>query len=121
MSTRLRVFARLHNLIRNLMSDNEQNGQLQLLVFSNDKSEKNLEVARGLLKMLYHAFLTNKVAAMEAFNSETNTTELILVGVEQNGDSVNCYPILKPIVDSGAAKYLAPDGNGDFVGRQVEE
>lgn len=94
--------------------------QAVLLTFTNDKSERNLGVLRGLLKMVYHTTLTNKLAVMEALNTESGETELVLVGVEQNGDSLNCYPLFKPITDVDAAKYASPDGAGGFIGRTPE-
>lgn len=94
--------------------------QAVLLTFTNDKSERNLGVLRGLLKMVYHTVLTNRLAVMEARNEETGETELILVGYEQNGSGINCYPLFKPITDVDAAKYSSPDGAGGFIGRTPE-
>lgn len=105
------------------MSDNstESAGQeVQLLAFSNDKTPEHLDVLRGLLKMVYHTVLTNRLAVMEAKNTETGETEVILVGVEQNGSGMNCYPLFRPITDTDATKYAAPDGSGGFVERTKE-
>lgn len=101
-------------------NSNEAGQEVQLLVFSNDKTPESLEVKRGLLKMVYHTVLTNKLAIMAAKNEDTGEVELVLVGVQQNGDALNCYPLFKPITDTDAAKYSAPDGNGGFVERTTE-
>lgn len=105
------------------MSDNsnESAGQeVQLLAFSNDKTPEHLEVLRGLLKMVYHTVLTNRLAVMEARNDVTGEVEVVLVGVDQSGGGMNCYPLFRPITDTDAAVYSAPDGNGGFVERTKE-
>lgn len=95
------------------MSD--QGTHALLLAFSNNKSDEHVSLMQALLKMVYHTVLTNRLAVMEALNSETNETELVLVGVEQAGDSVNCYPLFKPINAESVGKYLAPDGKGGYA------
>lgn len=105
------------------MSDNsnvEEGQEAVLLVFSNDKTEEHLNVLRGLLKMVYHTVLTNKLGVMEAKNEETGEVEVVLVGFEQNGDGINCYPLFTPVTDTGAAKYSAPDGQGNYINRTPE-
>lgn len=92
-----------------------------LLAFSNDKTPEHLALLQGLLKMVYHTVLTNKLGVMEALNNETGEVELVLVGIEQNGSGLNCYPLFKPLSDIDSAKYSAPDGKGGFVGRTEEE
>lgn len=102
-------------------ADNQQ--EVALLTFTNDKSEENLALLRGLLKMVYHTVLTNRLAVMESKNSETGIKELILVGVEQNGDTLNCYPLFLPIKAEDVGKYIAPDGQGNWLepkGEQAE-
>lgn len=104
-----------------MSEDNPAQQEAVLLTFTNDKSERNLAVLRGLLKMVYHTVLTNRLAVMEAKNEETGETELVLVGVEQNGSGLDCYPLFKPITDTDAAKYSSPDGSGGYISRTVEE
>jgi hypothetical protein len=102
------------------MSDNsnvEQGQEALLLVFSNDKTEEHLNVLRGLLKMVYHTVLTNKLAIMEAKDETTGEVVPVLVGVEQNEEGISCYPLFRPITDTDAGKYSAPDGSGNYVGR----
>lgn len=104
-----------------MSNDSEQQGQQALLLaFSNDKTPEHLEVLRGLLKMVYHTVLTNKLAIMEAKDEVTGAVVPVLVGVEQNGDSINCYPLFTPIGDTEAGRYSAPDGKGGYVSREVE-
>jgi len=65
--------------------------------------------------------LTNRLAIMEAFNSETGEQELILVGVQQNGEGLDCYPLFKPIKAEEVSLYHAPDSKGGFLGLSTEE
>ena len=104
-----------------LPTEEAANNAALLLAFSNDKSPENISTMQGVLKMAYHVVLTNKLAVMQAKNTETGQLELILVGVDQSGGGVNCYPLFKPITDTEAAKYASPDGSGGFVGRNLEE
>jgi len=98
------------------VENNEEKQEVALLVFSNDKTEEHLNVLRGLLKMLYHAAFTNQIAIMEAKNKVTGESEVVLVGVRQNGDALDCYPIFKPLAGEEASQYLAPDGKGGYLG-----
>lgn len=104
----------------------EQNQEQQeaiLFTFTNDKSPENMQTLQGLLKMVYHVVLTNRLGVMQAMNSETGEQELVLVGVEQNGDSLSCYPLLHPIRAEDVGKYDAPDGSGGWIAnanKQVE-
>lgn len=92
-----------------------------LLAFTNNKSPEHMGLLQGLLKMAYHTVLTNRLAIMEALNSETGEQELILVGVQQNGDGMDCYPLFKPIKAEEVSLYHAPDGKGGFLGLSTED
>lgn len=92
-----------------------------LLAFTNDKSPEHMGLLQGLLKMVYHTVLTNRLAIMEAFNSETGEPELILVGVQQNGEGMDCYPLFKPIKAEDVSAYHAPDSKGGYLGLNTEE
>lgn len=99
----------------------EDSNQAVLMVFTNHKDEQHLGVARGLLKMFYHTVLHNRLAVMSAKNAETGEEELILVGVEQNGDAINAYPLALPLKAEDVAKFVAPDGQGGWVEKAAEE
>ena len=102
------------------MSDDSKQAEGQealLLVFSNDKTPDNMQMKQGLLKMVYHTVLTNKLAIMDAKDETTGEVVPVLVGVEQNESGISCYPLFVPITDTEAAKYAAPDGKGNYVGR----
>lgn len=100
---------------------NEENGQEAILfTFTNDKNDYNMGVLQGLLKMVYHTVLTNRLGIMQAKNSETGELEVIMVGVEQNGDNLNCYPLFSPIKAEDVSKYIAPDGKGSWLEKNAE-
>lgn len=106
------------------MSDEnkEEQSQLALMAFTNNKDNAEaVAVLQGLLKMFYHLAFTNKLAIMEAKNEETGNVETVIVAVQQNGTGIDCYPILKPIKDTEAGKYSAPDSKGGWVKRTTEE
>lgn len=86
-----------------------------LMTFTNHKDEQNLGVLSGLLKMFYHIVLTNRLAIMQAKNTETGEEQIVLVGVEQNGEGLNCYPLALPLSAELVAKYAAPDGQGGWI------
>lgn len=98
----------------------EQGQEAVLFTFTNDKNEYNMNMLSGLLKMVYHTVLTNRLGIMQAKNSETGEQEVVLVGVEQNGDSLNCYPLFSPIRAEDVAKYVAPDGQGGWLENKAE-
>lgn len=86
-----------------------------LFTFTNEKDEVNMGILQGLLKMVYHTVLTNRLGVMQAKNTETGEQEVVLVGVEQNGDALNCYPLFSPIRAEDVAVYAAPDGSGGWI------
>lgn len=90
--------------------------QAQLLVFTNQKDNaEHMGILKGMLKMVYHTVLTNRLAIMQAKNAETGEEELVLVGVEQNGDSINAFPLFLPLRAEDVGKYQAPDGSGGWL------
>ena len=94
----------------------EQEQQAMLLVFSNHKNnDMHMQSLKGLLKMAYHTVLTNRLAVMQAFNTETGAEEVILVGVDQNGNGIECYPLFAPLRAEDVTKYQAPDGAGGWI------
>lgn len=96
--------------------------EVALLVFANDRSEQHLGVLRGLLKMVYHAALTNQIAVMQAFNKETGEEEVVLVGVQQDAEgNVQCYPLFVPLRAEDVDKYVAPNGKGGWVDEATPE
>lgn len=96
----------------------DQEGQIALLTFTNDKSPENMGLLQGLLKMVIHTCFTGRLAIMQAKNAETGDVEIILVGVDQNENGVACYPLFTPIKAEDVPKYLAPNGSGTWIGEE---
>jgi hypothetical protein len=93
-----------------------------LMTFTNHKDDpQHMGVLQGLLKMVYHTVLTNRLAVMQAKNAETGEEELVLVGVEQVGNSINAFPLFVPLKAEDVAKYIAPDGKGGWLENIKEE
>lgn|SRR5690606_29999045 len=101
--------------------ENQEGQEAVLFTFTNDKSERNLGELQGLLKMVYHTVLTNRLGIMHAKNTETGEVEIVLVGITQNGDNISCYPMFAPLRAEDVAKYAAPDGKGGWLESKEEE
>ena len=98
------------------MEEQAKSNQAVLMTFTNHKDDpQHMGVLQGLLKMVYHTVLTNRLAVMQAKNSETGEEELVLVGVEQDGNSINAFPLFVPLKAEDVAKYIAPDGKGGWL------
>lgn len=93
----------------------EDTQKLTLHVFTNHKDAEHTNLLKGMLKMVYSSAATGRLAAMQSLNEETQEEELIIVGVEQNENGINCYPLFAPIKAEDVPKYSAPDGQGGWV------
>lgn len=94
---------------------NEQGQEAVLFTFTNERDPENMGILQGLLKMVYHVVLTNRLGIMQSKNEETGEVEIVLVGVEQSGEDLSCYPLFHPVKAEDVAKYSAPDGKGGWV------
>jgi len=83
-----------------------------LYTFTNKEEAGYLD---NILAMFYQGVYDNQIGIMEAFNLDTETTELILVGVAADEDNKPvCFPIAKVLAAEDVSKYLSPDGNGGW-------
>lgn len=98
----------------------DNSNQAVLMTFTNHKDAQNLGLLQGLLKMFYHVVLTNRLAIMQAKNSETGKEEIVLVGIEQNGEGINAFPLAAPLSAEDVARYIAPDGSGGWLEKTEE-
>lgn len=107
------------------MSENTQTPAVRELVpyiFTNDKSAEGRLMP--YLDMLYSGALNNMIGVMEALNSETNETELLLVGVQPSVDGMDghpVFPLAKILNVESARKYKSPDGKGGWIEPTEEE
>lgn len=83
-----------------------------LYKFTNQESSPYMD---NILAMFYDGAYNNRIGIMEAHNLETETEEMILVGVEldENGKPI-CFPLCKVLRAEDVTKYLSPDGDGGF-------
>lgn len=83
-----------------------------LYTFANHSPAPELE---SLLAMFYKAALDNTVGVMQAFNSDKNREELLLVGVAVDDEGkTQCFPLAKVLSTEDSFHYRAPDGKGGF-------
>ena len=73
-----------------------------------------------IIDMFYSAASRGVIGIMEAKRSDTGEEELLLVGVEVEGDSIDCYPLASIIKAEQASVYMYPDGVGGW-GSPLEE
>ncbi len=83
---------------------------MEMMVFSNNPNK----IQYGLIEMFYRGVLANTLGLMEARNSETGELELILVGLDKEGDEVKTYPLAVMLNKDGGKIYEAPDGKGGY-------
>lgn len=67
-----------------------------------------------LLEMFYKGAYGGTIGLMEAFNTETNKEELILVGIAYENEKQVTYPLASILKPEDVKKYLAPNGTGGF-------
>lgn len=83
-----------------------------LYKFTNQESSPNLD---NILAMFYQGVYDNRIGIMEAYNIETETEELILVGVEldENGKPI-CFPLCGVLRAEDIKNFLSPNGKGGY-------
>ena len=83
-----------------------------LYKFTNQEESQYLD---SLLAMFYQGVYDNQLGIMQAFNINTESEELILVGVaaDDNGKPV-CFPLAKVLAAEDVKNYLSPDGKGGW-------
>lgn len=94
-----------------------------LYKFTNEAESPQLD---DILAMFYQGCYTNTIGIMQAFNLDTQETDLILVGVQldENGKP-DCFPLARALKAEDVTRFLAPDGKGGFYdplnGPEAEE
>lgn len=103
------------------MTDNEnQKNEAVMHAFSNDKSPENIQLMTGLLKVIYHLVLKNKVGIMHVKDKDNNV-KMALVAMEPNKEGgSDCYPLTLLLTEEEALTYAAPDGKGGWIVPSVE-
>lgn len=84
--------------------------EVNLAIFSNTPTKYQYD----LLQMFYQGAFGSTIGLMEAFNTELDKSELILVGLaEEDGKQVT-YPLARLLNPEEVKNYLAPDGKGGY-------
>jgi hypothetical protein len=74
-----------------------------------------------LLHLFYEMVSTNKLGIMQAKSTLTGSVDNILVGVDRNeeGELVT-YPLARILNENELGTYLAPRGDGTFIGDEED-
>lgn len=84
------------------------------LCFTNDKTNPFI---RQQFHIWMQASYANAVGLMHAKRKDTGEIHTLLVGVEvQEDGSIATYPLAKILEPEEQNKYLAPDGEGGYIG-----
>ena len=86
--------------------------ELLMHIFSNQGHDAP---AQSLLGLFYEGAMMNTIGIMRALNVDTNTEELLLVGVEQHdANNSSVYPLAKILDKGNLTRYKSPDGKGGW-------
>lgn len=80
--------------------------------FTNRAESNDLDM---LLKGFYQGAYSNAIGIMEAYNLDTESVDVLIVGVQldENGKP-DCYPLARALTTKEMHRYLSPDGEGRF-------
>ncbi len=67
-----------------------------------------------LLEMFYRGTYGGTIGLMEAMNKETDTLEMLLVGIAYEDNKQVTYPLARIIKPEEIKNFLAPDGKGGY-------
>jgi hypothetical protein len=87
--------------------------EMQEWVFTNDKTNP---APRQLFHMLHDGAFKNRLGIMHCKVRDKDEIHTLIVGVEVNEQGAFAFPIAKLLTQEEQGNYLAPDGNGNFVG-----
>lgn len=74
-----------------------------------------------ILHMFYEIVSTNKLGIMQAKSTLTGNVDNILVGIDRNDEGeLVTYPMARLLTDKELGTYLAPRGDGTFIGDEED-
>jgi predicted urease superfamily metal-dependent hydrolase len=86
-------------------------------LFTNNPQQAAL--MQSMLGMFYQGVYDNTIGVMSALNKETNKEELVIVGVQHDGEITNTFPLAKVLSPEEAfGTYICPDGKGGWLGEE---
>ncbi len=83
---------------------------MEMMLFTNNPNA----LQYSILEMFYRGVINNTLGLMEAKNKETGEIEMILVGLDKEGEEVKTYPLARIFKQGEATNLLAPDGKGAY-------
>lgn len=81
--------------------------------FTNDKSNPAI---RQIFHMFHTGAFANKIGVMHAKVRDKDEIHTVICGVQIDGDQVLAFPIAKLLTQEEQDQYLAPTGDGSYVG-----
>lgn len=80
-------------------------------VFANDKTNP---AVRNLFHMFHQAAFVNQLGFMVARDKQTGALTTLIVGVQQDSDGLNLWPMAKVLTETEQNNYEYPDGEGNY-------
>lgn len=81
--------------------------------FTNDKTNPAI---RQMFHLLHQSAFKNKLGVMHAKLKDKDEVHTLIVGVEVVEGEVLTFPIAKVLTEAEQNNYVAPDGNGGWLG-----
>lgn len=81
--------------------------------FTNDRQNPMLT---QLFRMLYTSVFKNKIGLMHAKVKGKDEVHTVIVGVELTPEGILTWPLAKILTEEEQDLYMAPDGEGNYVG-----
>lgn len=88
-------------------------------VFTNDKANF---LPRQMFHLLMESAFKNKIGVMHAKHKPSGTIHTLIVGLDIHPElGVMTWPLAKVLTEDEQNVYLAPDGEGGYLGESVED
>jgi hypothetical protein len=92
--------------------------EMQEWCFTNDKTNPAI---RQLFHIFHESVFRNKLGVMHAKPKDGGPIQTLIVGVEVVDGQVLTFPLAKLLTAEEQDNYLAPDGEGGFLGDSTTE
>lgn len=91
--------------------------EMQEWCFTNDKTNPAI---RQLFHLLHESVFRNKLGIMHAKLKGKDEVHTLIVGVEMVDGQALTFPLAKILLPEEQDEYMAPDGEGNFIGQDDE-
>ena len=82
-------------------------------LFTNDKTNPAI---RQIFHLFHTGAFANKLGIMHAKVADKDEIHTVICGIQVEGDNVLAFPLAKVLTQEEQANYLAPTGEGTYVG-----